>query len=716
VLRHKAPGDGADQCTGREVNLFGVNYSPQSSHWLRQLDSVARCRLKLGRRTERPDHSIVDPLGPDDAKKLEAAISAMIDDDLDDLKALKADLIRVAVWDVEISDQEGNVDAVESSLHLRLLHHLLDAAVRRGLWVHLTPINWFWSSTYEKTGSFSRTFHKKAFLMGGPAVPDGATRTLFEIQENYLKQLLDSRSPQTGRAIKELPNLAVVEILGEPEVWSFEEMRKWVAKECTDPARQGGCPDGLRWPYGSPASSARPLPTGAPSLAAVLRSFHSSAGRAGESFDSFLERMFVQRTGAQAYADLFASTAVSHANRMFDVIRGAGVTAPITMSAHPLSQLPRDSAMFKAYSGALQGSRAECIGLGQYPGAYDSRNTDQTNLLPETERSALDESYLAIGKCPVVYEYGLPGTVHRVYMFPALARKWREMGVQVASFFQYDSRAGAPINGMDWGFGGPRMDEWWNEWLNLYHTPHQAVSFLAARLTFAALPLSDRGGYQLRRDYQTFSVGAVSFGFNQVIYDDGSAYASTGSSPGWDPFGPAWWWLEPWRGLGPRRPSQIYCNGDCKYLSAQFERDPRTPALMESEGQRSLPGSVFMEEVVDPAGLFLQLRVLPAVDHQPGKCLDIKNANPIPGPNNCGSLGQPLTVPLPSWVTIRLTSQFPCPERLGTAIQVRSVVGGQAAWAPFTESAPDRLPPGLHVLADGLYRVPLSAPVLNCRR
>ena len=107
-------------------------------------------------------------------------------------------------------------------------------------------------------------------------------------------------------------------------------------------------------------------------------------------------------------------------------------------------------------------------------------------------------------KAKMVYEFDLCCTYNNVGMYPAMARRWRSMGAQIACQFQYDSVITAPYNS-DWGC----------HYFNYEITPAKAVAFNIAAKTFAAVPLNTQ--YPKPTDNEIFSGTAVSFEHQQAL-------------------------------------------------------------------------------------------------------------------------------------------------------------------------------------------------------
>jgi len=160
------------QDNGEEVALFGVNYYAPFSIDYHQL------------------------------KALGLQIERVIDIDLLHLARMGLNLIRLHVWDREISDREGNLIDNE---HLRLLDYLIAKAKERGIYTLLTPIAW-WGTPNPSTG-FSNFFTMQQMTT------DLVAR---KAQRNYLAQFVRHVNRYTGLAYKDDPAIVGFELINEP--------------------------------------------------------------------------------------------------------------------------------------------------------------------------------------------------------------------------------------------------------------------------------------------------------------------------------------------------------------------------------------------------------------------------------------------------------------------------------------------------------------------
>ena len=158
--------------TGDEVALFGVNYYPPFSINYRDLQQIGA------------DHEQV------------------MAQDIAHFVRLGLDLVRLHVWDREISDRAGNL--VENE-HLRLLDALIHKCKQQGIYLVLTPIAW-WGAPGPSDGfSNAYTIHQMT--------ADPAAR---KAQQTYLEQFLRHRNRYTGLSYAEEPAIAAIELINEP--------------------------------------------------------------------------------------------------------------------------------------------------------------------------------------------------------------------------------------------------------------------------------------------------------------------------------------------------------------------------------------------------------------------------------------------------------------------------------------------------------------------
>lgn len=438
---------------GGEVALWGVNYYPQS--W-EQYQSL---------------------------KKLNVDPRRSIDEDFEDFEAMGLDMIRIHVFDTEITDAAGNLVRNE---HLDLLDYLVAQCNRRGIYLMLTPIAW-WNSPGARPDSFSRNTPKQAMSMW-PA--------MWPIQSNYLRQFLDHKNPHTGRRLVDEPCLALLEIINEPDYWNYGNVTS-----------------------GDPGET-------------FVNQEASRRGLAGvaEQWRQFLPAP--EWDSAATFACFRYQLLRRYIDTMVETIRQSGAKQPIAYFANRWGEVD------DVFQG-IADSRCDAITLGAYPGGLpqDPRN-DTVNLLGEAGNVAMEARFAS--KARLVYEFDAAGTRDQVSMYPAIARHWRNVGVQTACQFQYDARSIAHVN---W--------DWPQHYLNLWHVPGKTASFLIGGEVFRRLP---RGAnFPTPKDDQIFPPGAVSFQHNAALFGSDDCYMQARQTD-WQP-------LEL-----PEHPRKILSVGSCRYF------------------------------------------------------------------------------------------------------------------------------------------------------
>ncbi len=166
-----------DRETGREVSYFGVNYTVPFAHAYRALGYLGIDRKEA------------------------------VDRDVYHFARLGFNAFRIHIWDVEISDSEGNLLANE---HLDLLDYLIAKVEERGISVVLTAQTNFGNGYPEKnidTGAYSYDYWKSKVHEDPAAVA---------AQERYLKQLVAHENPYNGKRYCDDEAIIAMEINNEP--------------------------------------------------------------------------------------------------------------------------------------------------------------------------------------------------------------------------------------------------------------------------------------------------------------------------------------------------------------------------------------------------------------------------------------------------------------------------------------------------------------------
>jgi len=133
---------------------------------------------------------------------LDADHRTTIERDVAHFDRLGLDVIRLHVFDRQISDLQGNLLGNE---HLQLFDYLVAECKRRGVYTVLTPIAWW--SFHVKAKGFSSLYTKPQMVL------DPSAR---KAQCEYLRQFMEHVNEYTGRAYRDEPAIVAVELINEP--------------------------------------------------------------------------------------------------------------------------------------------------------------------------------------------------------------------------------------------------------------------------------------------------------------------------------------------------------------------------------------------------------------------------------------------------------------------------------------------------------------------
>lgn len=182
-----------------------------------------------------------------------------------------------------------------------------------------------------------------------------------------------------------------------------------------------------------------------------------------------------------------AGTVTSFINGMVSAMRGTGCRKPIFYNISHSIQLAEAYADSKIQGGTFQ----------WYPTGLGSGHELGGNLLPNVDRYAIpfaaSPSYQRMAK--VVYEFDA-ADVGRSYIYPAMARSFREAGIQIATHFAYDPTYMADVN-----------TEYGTHYMNLAYAPQKALSLKIASEVFHRVPMNKNyGGYPANARFEDFRV------------------------------------------------------------------------------------------------------------------------------------------------------------------------------------------------------------------
>jgi hypothetical protein len=176
---------------------------------------------------------------------------------------------------------------------------------------------------------------------------------------------------------------------------------------------------------------------------------------------------------------------VDYINALVDAVRSTG-SQQITF--HNYSQDFR-------IADALAASKVEGIDFGWYPSGLVAGHTLRGNFLQAVDGYPDLLNPKLLNKPRIVYEFD-QADLNTGYLFPAIARTYRSVGAQFAAIFAYDMLDTAPYN-----LG------WQTHFINLVHTPRQAVSAAIAAEAMRRLPrMKTYGAYPEDTQFGDFSV------------------------------------------------------------------------------------------------------------------------------------------------------------------------------------------------------------------
>ncbi len=163
-------------------------------------------------------------------------------------------------------------------------------------------------------------------------------------------------------------------------------------------------------------------------------------------------------------------------NRMVKSMRKTGCKKPILYNI--------SHSIFSAdayFNSMIQGGTFQW-----YPTGLGSQHELGGNLLPNVDQYTIPyTSHPKFKKqAKIVYEFDA-ADVGRSYMYPAMARSFREAGLQIATHFAYDPTYSAYAN-----------TEYGTHYMNLLYTPKKALALKIASEIFHRIPLYEKhGGY-----------------------------------------------------------------------------------------------------------------------------------------------------------------------------------------------------------------------------
>lgn len=180
-----------------------------------------------------------------------------------------------------------------------------------------------------------------------------------------------------------------------------------------------------------------------------------------------------------------------YVNEMYDALRSAGVTKPIFYNiSENWSELQAN---------AVSKSKAEGVSFQWYPtGLVHGKMLEGNYLINVNKYKIPSEGVEQFNKkAKMVYEFDA-ADIGASFMYPAMARSYREAGMQFATMFSYDPSQIAWSN-----------TEYPTHFLNLLYTPSKAISLLIAGKAFHSLKLNKSfGEFPTNNNFDEYTVNA----------------------------------------------------------------------------------------------------------------------------------------------------------------------------------------------------------------
>lgn len=196
--------------------------------------------------------------------------------------------------------------------------------------------------------------------------------------------------------------------------------------------------------------------------------------------------LFIEMINEPTHHSNDVQGSVNYINALVDAVRSTGCKKILF---HNYSQ---DFNMAKP----IQQSKIQGVTFAWYPSGLNSGHTLQGNYLPVVDHFSEQMLIPEMSRLSkIVYEFDSPDLLN-AYMYPAMARAFREVGAQFATMFSYDMIATAPYN-----LG------WQTHCLNMVYTPKKAVSAIIAAEVMKNIPrLENFGNYPANTSFGPFQV------------------------------------------------------------------------------------------------------------------------------------------------------------------------------------------------------------------
>src|SRR5690606_33453340 len=153
-----------------------------------------------------------------------------------------------------------------------------------------------------------------------------------------------------------------------------------------------------------------------------------------------------------------------------------------------------------------------------YPTGLGFQKELEGNLLPNVNEYQIpfDPVIKANAGAKLVYEFDA-ADVNKSYMYPAMARSFREAGIQIATHFAYDPTFLAYAN-----------TEYNTHYMNLTYAPQKALALMVSGKVFHELPMNkDVGTYPQNLKFQDF---LISYPDDLALYNSEKEFIYTNTN------------------------------------------------------------------------------------------------------------------------------------------------------------------------------------------
>ncbi|MFI3321843.1 MAG: cellulase family glycosylhydrolase [Rikenellaceae bacterium] len=200
--------------------------------------------------------------------------------------------------------------------------------------------------------------------------------------------------------------------------------------------------------------------------------------------------------------------------RMKAAIRKGGSKVPVLYNVSGSS----------AYANEICATSVEGVTMQWYPTGLFERRSQFGNFMPHTDKymtTPLDNAKGSKSKTRFVYEYSPSSDHNYSALYPAMARSFREAGVQAAAYFAYDAMQVAHLN-MNYA----------SHYLSFVYTPSEAMGMKIASEIFHSTPLyKSYGRYPDNLEFDHYKLDAVK-DYAQMVSDDKFFYTEdTNTNP-----------------------------------------------------------------------------------------------------------------------------------------------------------------------------------------